>query len=387
MLLDSIKDEEEMRYTMSTMSGMGTENMRKMIRYATDGKKIKTLTPIQKTFLQELNSKIKTANPHTRIIHEVTRPVAELKINWTSTSSSLPRGVIVIAHTHGGFVKSRDLIKYPKDVNKRLESVSTFYLSDIGATACNIREDYKRFDENFIGSFLKGPRSSLEEGFSIKDISDKAQESLKYSRLKSVNFSEKKNILENYFESGVYNLAVSTKTNNIPFLNKSYSCGKRGGELGGYDKQSIQVVQDDGLKPLSEIIHRKPAFDCQNEHSSITTLQLVDELSKVIDDLEHVLIIDTSCSPFTPSIIKELFSEMPHDTTPHKHRKTGLFRNVSPSPKKSSWDSVFSPSPSKEKKQKSEHLHRKTRREQISTLNPYFPDLTGGKKTKKYKRR
>jgi hypothetical protein len=74
---------------------------------------------------------------------------------------------------------------------------------------------------------------------------------------------------------------------------------------------------------------------------------------------------------------------MPPDSTPHKHRKTGLFKDASPSPKKSSWDSVFSPSPSKEKKQKNEHLHRKTKRELMSTLTPYFPDLTGGKKTKK----
>jgi hypothetical protein len=360
-LLDSITNKDGIRDTISTMSGMGAENMRKMIRYGTDNKKLKTLTLIQKKFLQQLDAKIKTENPHTRMIHEVTRPVAEqLKINWTSRPSSLPRGVIVIVHTHGGFVKSRDLIKYPSDVNDKLESVSTLYLSDIGSPVCNTREDYIKFDEKFIGSFLRG---TLEEGISIKDISEKAQEGFKDARFKGVHFNEKKNMLENYFESGVYNLAVSTKTNNIPFLNKNYSCGKT--EL-GYDKHSIQVV-DYGLKSLSEIISREPAFDCQNDYSSITTLQLVDELSKVIDDLEHVLIIDTSCSSFTPSIIKELFDKMPDYLSPHKYRKTGLFKNVSPSPKKTS---ARSPS-------------RKTRREQISTLRPYFPDLVGGKKTKK----
>lgn len=124
------------------------------------------------------------------MIHEVTRPVAEqLKINWTSRPSSLPRGVIVIVHTHGGFVKSRDLIKYPSDVNDKLESVSTLYLSDIGSPVCNTREDYIKFDEKFIGSFLRG---TLEEGISIKDISEKAQEGFKDARFKGVHFNEKK---------------------------------------------------------------------------------------------------------------------------------------------------------------------------------------------------
>ena len=41
-----------------------------------------------KASMQSCINKIKTANPHTRMIHEVTRPVAELKINWTSTPSS-----------------------------------------------------------------------------------------------------------------------------------------------------------------------------------------------------------------------------------------------------------------------------------------------------------
>ena len=366
-LLDSITNKDGIRDTISTMSGMGAENMRKMIRYATDNKKLKTLTLIQKKFLQQLDAKIKTENPHTRMIHEVTRPVAELKINWTSTPSSLPRGVIVIAHTHGGFVKSRDLIKYPTDVNQRLESVSTFYLSDIGSPACNMREDYKQFDEKFIDSFRKVPRS---EGFSIKDISEKAQEGLKRTRLKDVNFYEKKNVLENYFESGVYNLAVSTKTNNIPFLNKRYSCGP-GKE--GFLLQSIQVVdygdfvyllpKTYGLRPLSDY---KPNFDCKTANSSITTLELVNELSKVIPNLKHVLIIDSSCSVFTPSIIKNLFKEMPPGSTPHRHRKTGLLK------KNIDWGKV-----------KDEHKYYKeieTQLEKILTK----PLFTGGsKKTKK----
>jgi hypothetical protein len=377
-LLDSISNQAYLNQTVSRLNSR-PENVRKMIRFATDDrKKFKTLTPIQEQFIRELNYKIKNENPHTRMIHEETRDIADRKINWTSSKSKLPRGVIVIAHTHGGFVNSNDLIKYPTDVNDTLESVSTYYLSDIGALACNVREDYKKYDENFLLS-LREPRS-LKKGFSIKDISEKAQEGFKHVRLKNIKFDGNTGLLQNYFEAGVYNLAVCTKTNNIPFLNKRYSCGKKGGEFGGYKLQSIQVFQEDELKPLSEIIGRKPEFDCQNEHSSITTLQIVEELCKVIVDLEHVLVIDTSCSPFTPSIVKEIFKEMPDESTPHKHRKT-LFKDVSPSPKKTVWDSVFSPS--KAKKQKSEDLYRKTKREQISTLRPYFPDLVGGKKTKK----
>ena len=371
-LLDSISNQVYLTQTVSRLNSR-PENMRKMIRFATDNrKKFKTLTPIQEQFIRELNDKIKNENPHTRIVHEETRDVADRKINWTSSKSKLPRGVIVLAHTHGGFVNSNDLTKYPTDVNDTLESVSTYYLSDIGSLAYNVREDYKKYDENFLLSLLREPRS-LKKGFSIKDISEKAQEGLKHVRLKNIDFDFDRNtgLLQNYFEAGVYNLAVCTKTNNIPFLNKRYSCGKRGGELGGYKLQSIQVFQEDELKPLSEIIGRKPEFDCQNEHSSITTFELVKELCKVIVDLEHVLVIDTSCSPFTPSIVKEIFKEMPDESTPHKHRKT-LFKDVSPSPKKTIWDSVFSPSKAKKKK-----------REQISTLRPYFPDLVGGKKTKK----
>jgi hypothetical protein len=379
-LLDSITDEEDVRYAISSMK---PENIRPMIRYATDSKKFKTLTPIQETFLQKLNTKIKTENPRTRMIHEETKPIAELKINWTTRESPLPRGVIVIAHTHGGFVHSNDLIKYPGDVSHTLESVSTYYLSDIGATVCNIREDYKQFDEMFIRSLLLHGPDSLEEGFSIKDISEKTQEGFKRAKFKGISFDEKKNILENYFEAGVYNLAISTKTNNIPFLNKRYSCGKRGGEVGGYKLQSIQVFQEDRLKPLSEIIGRKPEFDCQNEHSSITTFELVKELCKVIDGLEHVLVIDTSCSPFTPSIVKEIFKEIPDDSTPHKHRETGLFKEMSPSPEKSRWDDVFG----SEKKTKQE-LQKQERKQKLKTikvnLKKYFDEgLKGGKKTKK----
>jgi hypothetical protein len=318
------------------------------------------------------------------MIHEETRDVADRKINWTSSKSKLPRGVIVLAHTHGGFVNSNDLIKYPTDVNDTLESVSTYYLSDIGALACNIREDYKKYDENFLLSLLR-ERRSLKNGFSIKDISEKAQEGLKHVRLKNIDFDFDRNtgLLQNYFEAGVYNLAVCTKTNNIPFLNKRYSCGKRGGELGGYKLQSIQVFQEDRLKPLSEIIGRKPEFDCQNEHSSITTFELVQELTKVIPDLEHVLVIDTSCSPFTPSIVKEIFKEIPNDSTPHKHRETGLFKEMSPSPEKNRWDDVFG----SEKKTKQE-LQKQERKQKLKTikvnLKKYFDEgLKGGKKTKK----
>jgi len=210
-LLDSITDEEDIRYTISSMK---PENMRPMIRFATDDrKKNKTLTPIQQTFLQELNFKIKTENPQTRMIHEdeETRDVANQKINWTKRESSLPRGVIVIAHTHGGFVHSNNLIKYPRNVNDTLESVSTYYLSDIGSRVCNIREDYKQFDERFIRSLLHGPLE--EEGLSIKDISEKTQEGFKIDKFKTVYFGEeKKNILENYFDGILY----SSKGNSSP---------------------------------------------------------------------------------------------------------------------------------------------------------------------------
>ena len=380
-LLDSISNQAYLTQTVSRLNSR-PENVRKMIRFATDDrKKFKTLTPIQEQFIRELNYKIKNENPHTRMIHEETRDVADRKINWTSSKSKLPRGVIVLAHTHGGFVNSNDLTKYPTDVNDTLESVSTYYLSDIGALACNVREDYKKYDENFFLSLLREPRS-LKKGFSIKDISEKAQEGLKHVRLKNINFDGNTGLLQNYFEAGVYNLAVCTKTNNIPFLNKRYSCGKRGGEFGGYKLQSIQVFQEDELKPLSEIINRKPEFDCQNEHSSITTFELVKELCKVIVDLEHVLVIDTSCSPFTPSIVKEIFKEMPDESTPHKHRKTGLLKEMSPSPEKSRWDDVY-------KKTKQE-LQREERKRKLKTikreLEPYFDEgLKGGKKTKKRK--
>uniref|UniRef100_A0A6C0EYP1 Uncharacterized protein n=1 Tax=viral metagenome TaxID=1070528 RepID=A0A6C0EYP1_9ZZZZ len=376
-LIDSIKDMDDIRYTISSLK---PENRRSMIRYATDeSKKFETLTPIQTTFLQELNSKIKTEYPHTRMIHEETRPVAELKINWTSNKSKLPRGVIVLVHTHGEFVHSNDLIKYPRDVNDTLESVSTYYLSDIGASACNVREDYKQFDEKFIWSLLREPRL-LKEGFSIKDISEKAQEGLKHARFKNINFNKKTGLFQNYFEAGVYNLAVCTKINNIPFLNKNYSCGKRGGEVGGYKLQSIQVLQENELKPLSEIIGRE--FDCQDEHSSITTFELVKELCKVIDDLEHVLVVDTSCSPFTPSIVKEIFKERLPDSTPHKHRRDdGMFVDVSssPSPIKSRFAGIFSPVKAKPKPS----YGKTKKREIIKTIRPYFQDLVGGKKTKK----
>ena len=377
--LDSITNEERMRDTISTMSKMGEENMRKMIRYGTDIKRVKTITPIQKIFLRSLDIKLKNENPYTRMIHKV--PVAKEKINWTSRESSLPRGVIVIAHTHGGFEQSHDLIKYPTDTNnKKLESVSIFYLSDIGSGVCGINEEFKNFDDEFIRSFLKGP---LEEGISIKDISYKAQESLKSTKwLKTPKefIKDRKEgengILENYFEAGVYNLAVSTKTNNIPFLNKKYTCGanpKLPSKL-----MDILVVTDDRLIPLRDIIAREPTFDCKNDYSSITTLQLVDELSKVIDDLEHVIIIDTSCSKFTPSIIKELFKEMPHESTPHKHRKTGLLRTMTPSPDKS----IKTKQTKTEIQLKKEARKRKLKKIQTE-LGPYFNELHGGKKTKK----
>jgi hypothetical protein len=182
--------------------------------------------------------------------------------------------------------------------------------------------------------------NSLESHI-IKDISNIAQESLKGVKMKIPNQRDNRSIIENYFEPGVYNLAVSTEWTltetgdaiRKPFLNKKYTCGanpKLPSKL-----MDILVVTDDRLIPLRDIIAREPTFDCKNDYSSITTLKLVDELSKVIDDLEHVIIIDTSCSKFTPSIIKELFKEMPHESTPHKHRKTGLLRTMTPSPDKS----------------------------------------------------
>jgi hypothetical protein len=365
---------------MSTISDMGPENMRKMIRYATDSKNIKTLTPHQTTFLQELNIKIKTENPYTRMIHEETRDVADRKINWTSKKSSLPRGVIVIVHAHGGFVDSNDLIKYPTDVSKKLESVSTFYLSDIGSVVCGVTEDFKVFDDAFFESFRREP---LEKGISIKDISNKAQDSLKGAKIKNPKKrNNQSSTLENYFESGVYNLAVSTEMTwtetygfiRKPFLNKKYSCGTT---RTAHTYMDILVVTDNGATPLRDIIGG--TFHCQNEYSSITTFELVQELTKVIPDLKHVLIIDTSCSKFTPTIIEELFKEMPDDSTPHKHRKTGLFKEMSPF-------KDMSPSHVKRRKKTKKELQLEDR-EKLKTLKsdlePYFKGLKGGKRTKK----
>jgi hypothetical protein len=362
-ILDLITTNTDQQGIDNAMSKMRPEDMRKMIRFATNYKKIPTR--VQRDFLSNIDSKIKTENPQTRMIYEETRPVAEEKINWTSKKSTLPRGVIVLAHTHGGFVHSRDLIKYPTDT---LESVSTLYLSDIGSAVCNTRQDYKKFDNEFIRSF--------QEGFSIKDISEKVQEISNKSKLglKNIDFNKKRtdeSILERYFESGVYNLAVSTKTktNNIPFLNKSYSCGP---SQNGYPYHSIQVVDYDdfvyllpktyGLRPLSDY---KSNFDCKTADSSITTLELVDELSKAIPNLKHVLIIDTSCSTFTPSIIKLLFKEMPPNLTPHKHRKTGLFKKID-------WDKV-----------KGKHKYYQEIQTELEKMltRPLFSG--GGKKTKK----
>ena len=364
-LLDSIKTA-----TRPEMDGIvrtfNPNKIRKTIRFAKTMDKDKQLTGSQQIFLRMLDHKVKHVNPHIRTIHKTNVQVANEKINWTpefklkktrttkssSSASALQRGIIIIVHTHGGFVKSNNLINYIPDVNNTLQSVSTFYLSDIGASVCTDRKNYKKFDEKFLSHF---PQTPIE--FSINEISASASESLKSIELKSAFAmqTERAGVLGNYFESGVYNLAVSTRKNNIPFLNKKYLCGKKHGTLGGYDTHSIQALTSDGLKPLSEIINRQSAFNCQDEYSSITTLELLGELSKVIDDLEHVLIIDTSCSPFTPSIIKELFAEMPPESTPHKHRKTGLF--------------------------KSDNAMRQT-------LEPYFPDLIdgGGKKTKKNKK-
>jgi hypothetical protein len=361
---------------------MKPENMRPMIRYATDSKNIKTLTPYQRTFLQELNFKIKTENPYTRMIHEdeETRDVADQKINWTKRESSLPRGVIVIAHTHGGFVHSNNLIKYPSHVNDNLKSVSTYYLSDIGSRVCGVSEDFKVFDDTFLKSFRREP---LEKGISIKDISNKAQDSLKGANIKIPKKRDDQNsILENYFESGVYNLAISTNTNSIPFLNKNYSCTESVKDT----YMDILVVTDDGVIPLRDIIHRTPVFNCQNK-SSITTLQIIQELTKVIPDLEHVLIIDTSCSGFTPSIIKELFKEMPDDFTPHKHRETGLFKEMSPSPEKSRWDVVLGSE--KKTKQETQKQEQKRKLKTIKrVLEPYFDKgLKGGKTKKRHVRR
>ena len=364
-LLDSIKTA-----TRPEMDGIvrtfNPNKIRKTIRFAKTMDK--QLTGSQQTFLRMLDHKVKHVNPHIRTIHKTNAQVANEKINWTpefkfkktritkssSSASALQRGIIIIVHTHGGFVKSNNLINYIPDVNDTLQSVSTFYLSDIGASVCtDTRENYKRFDEKFLSHF---PQTPIE--FSINEISASASESLKNIELKSTIAMQSAHagVLGNYFEPGVYNLAVSTRKNNIPFLNKKYSCGKKHGTSGGFDTQSIQVLTSDGLKPLSEIINRQSAFNCQDEYSSITTLELLGELSKVIDDLEHVLIIDTSCSPFTPSIIKELFAEMPPESTPHKHRKTGLFKM-------------------------GDNAMRQT-------LEPYFPDLIdgGGKKTKKTKK-
>ena len=372
-LLDSIKTA-----TRPEMDGIvrtfNPNKIRKTIRFAKTMDKDKQLTGSQQIFLRMLDHKIKHVNPHVRTIHKTNAQFANEKINWTpefklkkprttktkssssasaSLSSALQRGIIIIVHTHGGFVKSNNLINYIPEVNDTLQSVSTFYLSDIGASVCtDTRENYKKFDEKFLSHF---PQTPIE--FSINEISASASESLKNIELKSTIAMQTAHagVLGNYFEPGVYNLAVSTRKNNIPFLNKKYSCGKKHGTSGGFDTQSIQVLTSDGLKPLSEIINRQSAFNCQDEYSSITTLELLGELSKVIDDLSHVLIIDTSCSPFTPSIIKELFAEMPPESTPHKHRKTGLF--------------------------KVDNAIRQT-------LEPYFPDLIdgGGKKTKKTKK-
>ena len=54
---------------------MRPEDMRKMIRHATNYNK--TPTRIQRKFLSDIDLKIKTENPHIRMIHEETIPVAE----------------------------------------------------------------------------------------------------------------------------------------------------------------------------------------------------------------------------------------------------------------------------------------------------------------------
>ena len=352
------------------MSQMRPEDMRKLIRFATNDNKTPTDERyFQRKFLKDLDLKIKTENPHIRIIHEETIPVAEEKINWTSKTSKLPRGVIVIVHTHGEFEKSHDLIKYPTDVNNTLESVSSLYLSDIGNTACNTRTDYQKFDNEFIRSF------PLVDGISIKDISEKVQEISNKSKLglKRPNLNKKdprESILERYFESGVYNLAVSTKTNNIPYLNKSYSCGPKDS---AYPYHSIQVVdygdfvyllpKTYGLRPLSDY---NPNFDCHTADSSITTFELVNELSKAIPNLKHVLIIDTSCSVFRHSIIKTLFEDMTPDSTPHRHREKGLLKKIE-------WNKV-----------KDKHKYYQKIQTQLEKIlsKPLFTS-GGGKKTKK----
>jgi hypothetical protein len=282
-------------------------------------------------------------------------------------------------HAHGGFVNSNDLIKYPTDVSKKLESVSTFYLSDIGSILCAVPKDFKAFDGKFLESLRDEP---LEKGISIKDISDIAQESLKGVRMKNPNQRDNRSIIENYFEPGVYNLAVSTEWTltetgdaiRKPFLNKKYSCGTT---RTAHTYMDILVVTDNGATPLRDIIGG--TFYCQNEYSSITTFELVQELTKVIPDLKHVLIIDTSCSKFTPTIIEELFKEMPDDSTPHKHRKTGLFKEMSPF-------KDMSPSHVKRRKKTKKELQLEDR-EKLKTLKsdlePYFKGLKGGKRTKK----
>jgi hypothetical protein len=117
-----------------------------------------------------------------------------------------------------------------------------------------------------------------------------------------------------------------------------------------------------GLIPLSDY---KPNFDCKTAESSITTLEIVNELSKVIPNLKHVLIIDTSCSVFTPSIIKKLFKDMPPGSTPHRHRETGLLKKIE-------WDKV-----------KDEQKYYKEIQTQLEKILPKTLFTGAGKKTKK----
>jgi|688.fasta_scaffold214413_1 NADH:ubiquinone oxidoreductase subunit len=407
-ILDSIKHATTQKEISDAVSKLDPKNLGKMIRYATNEKynadaspnkktpnkktpnkktPMKNLNKTQMTFLRTLNAKARTENPHTRFIYDDTRDIAELPINWTSGNSSFPRGVIVLVHTHGAFVSSRNVLKYPTNVNNTLESVSSLYLSDIGSTVCHKTKHFENFNTEFLKSFrrvtleamtvddlkiycdnikmkIKGlakmkkdaiieailekePNSFYESimienaakkgikiGIKIKDISEKVQEVTKDKKLnlgiKQINFWKKRpgeSILERFYEPGVYNILISDKQNG--FLNKRYSCGPGvEPDINAGIDDSIQVVYNGVTSPLSTIIKIPDFFDCKKAEYNITTFDLVKKLCEVIPDLKHVLIIDTSCSVFTASVVKELVKKIPSNASPHKQREQGLIKKT-----------------------------------------------------------
>jgi hypothetical protein len=72
---------------------------------------------------------------------------------------------------------------------------------------------------------------------------------------------------------------------------------------------------------------------------------------------------------------------MPDESTPHKHRKTGIFKEMSPSPEKSQWDFLLTKQELQKQQQKQEQKRKlKTIKRE---LEPYFDKGLKGGKTKK----